>query len=531
VTLTRSAHVDTFARDHLPAADAWPPLIFPPDLIYPDRLNAAVELLDGTIARLGGDRRATVSPTGSWSYSKLRAHVNQLAHFLTGEAKLVPGNRVLLRLPNNEWLVAAWLAVLKIGCVAVTSMPALRAGELRTVNEIAQVSFTITDHRFVDEWAAAGIGDGVVIGGASPDDLVALLDAYPTDFDAVDTAADDVAILAFTSGSTGRPKATMHFHRDLLAAADTFSERILQPEADDLFVGSPPIGFTFGLGGLVVFPMRVGAGMLLLERGTPDILGPALSQYGATVLFTAPTAYRALLATTGVDFSTLRRCVSAGEPLSAATWHAFHEHTGLKIIDGIGSTEMLHIFISSAGDDIRPGSTGRVVPGYEACILDDGGAQVPDGTIGLLAVRGPTGCRYLSDPRQETYVQHGWNLTGDTYMRDEDGYYWYQARNDDMIISAGFNIAGPEVEMALLTHPDVLECAVVGAPDADRTMIVHAFVVVRPGAAPTAAELQEHCKRVIAPYKMPRVVEFIEALPRTTTGKVQRFRLREMLIE
>jgi 2-aminobenzoate-CoA ligase len=402
----------------------------------------------------------------------------------------------------------------------------LRATELRTVNEIAQVNYSIVDDRFVEEWTSAGIGAGVVLS-----DLTARLGDFPADFDAVDTAGDDVAIIAFTSGSTGRPKASMHFHRDMLAMADTFAAHVLQASPDDLFVGSPPIGFTFGLGGLVVFPMRIGAAMLLLERGTPDVLGPALGQFGATVLITAPTAYRVLLGTPDCDFSSLRRCVSAGEPLSAATWTAFHERTGLKIIDGIGSTEMLHIFISSAGDDIRPGSTGRVVPGYEACILDDDGNQVPDGTIGRLAVRGPTGCRYLSDERQKVYVQHGWNFTGDTYMRDADGYYWYQARNDDMIISAGFNIAGPEVEMALMTHPDVLECAVVGATDEQRTMIVYAFVVTRPGSSPSVAELQEHCKRVIAPYKAPRVIDFIDALPRTTTGKVQRFRLREMVAE
>jgi 2-aminobenzoate-CoA ligase len=526
VHLAPSAHVDTFARDHLPAAGDWPPLIIPSDLAYPERLNAAVELLDGTIARMGADRRATVTPDGTWTYGELRAHVNQIAHFLVDEARVIPGNRVLLRLPNNQWLVAAWLAVLKTGCVAVTSMSALRATELRTVHEIAQVAYSIVDDRFADEWTVAGIGPGTMT-----TDLIGRIESYPTDFDAVDTSGDDVAIIAFTSGSTGRPKASMHFHRDMLAMADTFSAHVLRAEPDDLFVGSPPIGFTFGLGGLLVFPMRIGAGMLLLERGTPDVLGPALGTYDATVLFTAPTAYRALLGTPGADFSTLRRCVSAGEPLSAATWTAFHERTGLKIIDGIGSTEMLHIFISSTGEDIRPGSTGRVVPGYEACILDDDGNPVPDGTIGRLAVRGPTGCRYLNDERQKVYVQHGWNFTGDTYLRDADGYYWYQARNDDMIISAGFNIAGPEVEMALMTHPDVLECAVVGAQDEERTMIVHAFVVLRPGATATVADLQEHCKRVIAPYKMPRVIEFIDALPRTTTGKVQRFRLREMVAE
>jgi 2-aminobenzoate-CoA ligase len=525
--LAPSAHVDTFARDHLPPTDAWPPLIFPADLIYPERLNAAAELLDGTISRLGADRRATVSANGTWTYGELCAHVNQLANFLAGEAGLVPGNRVLLRIPNNEWLVAAWLAVLKAGCVAVTSMPALRATELRTMNEIADVSYSIVDQRFLDDWMAAGIGPGAIIGGN--EDLVARLANCPVTFTAVDTASDDVAMLAFTSGTTGRPKATMHFHRDLLAAADTFSRHVLRPSTDDLFVGSPPIGFTYGLGGLVVFPMRVGASMLLLERGTPDVLVPAIKEHRASVLFTAPTAYRALMAAPDADFTSLRRCVSAGEPLSAATWQAFYDRTGLKIIDGIGSTEMLHIFISSADEDIRPGSTGRVVPGYEACVLDDDGKPVADGTIGRLAVRGPTGCRYLSDSRQAVYVQQGWNFTGDTYMRDQDGYFWYQARSDDMIISAGFNIAGPEVEMALMTHPDVLECAVVGAPDTNRTMVVHAFVVLRPDGIATAADLQEHCKRTIAPYKMPRVVEFIESLPRTTTGKVQRFRLREML--
>ncbi|HEY2791486.1 MAG TPA: AMP-binding protein, partial [Micromonosporaceae bacterium] len=487
--LTPSAHVDTFARDHLPPLDAWPPLTFPTDITYPDRLNAAAELLDGTIARFGADRRATVTATVTWTYGELAVHVNQLAHHLSDEVGLVPGNRVLIRMPNNEWLVATWLAVLKAGCVAVTTMPALRATELRTINEIAEITYSIVDDRFVDDWAAAAIGPGAVLA-----DIVERLEKHPVTYDAVDTAGDDVAMLAFTSGTTGRPKATMHFHRDLLAVCDTFSEHVLKPTADDLFCGSPPIGFTFGLGALVLFPMRVGAGMLLLERPTPDALVPAIREHRATILSTAPTAYRAMLAVPDADLSSLRRCVSAGEPLSAATWQAFYERTGLKIIDGIGSTEMLHIFISAADDDIKVGSTGTVVYGYEACILDDDGNPVPDGTIGRLAVRGPTGCRYLSDARQSIYVQHGWNLTGDTYRRDEDGYYWYQARNDDMIISAGFNIAGPEVEMALMTHPDVLECAVVGAPDPERTMLVHAFVVVRPGSAPSAADLQEHCR-------------------------------------
>jgi 2-aminobenzoate-CoA ligase len=526
--LAPSAHVDTFTRDSLPAPQAWPPLIFDhPDLIYPERLNAAVALLDQTIDTYGADRRAVVFPGGQWSYGELRTRVNQLANALVTDYGVVPGNRVLLRIPNNEWLVAAWFAVLKAGAVAVTSMPALRVTELGTINEIAGITVSVVDRRFVADWQDAGVGPGLVVDA----DFVAGLDTYPSSFEAVDTAGDDVAILAFTSGTTGRPKATMHLHRDLLAVCDTFAKHVLRPTPDDLFTGSPPIGFTFGLGALVLFPMRVGAATLVLERGTPDVLVPAIAEHRATILSTAPTAYRAMLGVANADFSSLRRCVSAGEPLSRATWDAFHQRTGLKIIDGIGSTEMLHIFIGCADDDIKPGSTGRPVPGYQACILDDDGQEVPDGTIGRLAVRGPTGCRYLNDERQSAYVRWGWNLTGDTYLRDADGYFWYQARNDDMIISAGFNIAGPEVEMALLTHPDVVECAVVGAPDQERTMIVHAFVVLRAGSATTMADLQDHCKRVIAPYKMPRVIEFIDALPRTTTGKVQRFRLREMVVD
>lgn len=528
--LSPSAHVDTFTRDNLPPADLWPPFRFDlPELRYPEQLNCAVELLDATIARYGPDRRCLVhGGTGeTWSYGDLRRRVDQLAHVLTGDLGLVPGNRVLLRAPNHPWLVACWFAVLKAGGVAVTTMPLLRPAELQTIHEIARIDLSIVDSRFIDDLVAAQIAPYTTI-----EELAVRAASRPVNYRACATAADDVAMLAFTSGTTGRPKATMHFHRDLLAIADTFARHVLKPTADDLFTGSPPLGFTYGLGALLVFPMRVGAAALLLEKGAPDVLLPAIAAHRPTVLFTAPTAYRAMVA--GIrhhDLSSLRRCVSAGEPLPLSTWDAFHKATGLGIIDGIGSTEMLHIFISSADGDIRPGATGRVVPGYEAAVLGDDGHPVPDGALGRLAVRGPTGCRYLADARQKEYVQHGWNFTGDTYIRDPDGYYWYQARNDDMIISAGINIAGPEVEMALLRHPDVLECGVVGAPDPERTMAVKAFVVLREGVrgdAAKAEELQDFCKRVIAPYKMPRAVVFLPALPRTTTGKVQRYRLREM---
>jgi len=532
--LTPSAHVDTFCRDHLPPADEWPELLLDfADVQYPDRLNCATELLDRRVERDGPDRPCVRSPTGRWTYGDLLRAANQVAHVLVDQLGVEPGNRVLLRGPNNPWLVACWFGVLKAGAVVVTTMPLLRPGELRTVAEIASVDIALCDHRFLDDLVGAAIGELRVLpyGGEGEDDLTRLVHTQPATFDDVETAADDVALLAFTSGTTGRPKATMHFHRDVLANADTFSKHVLRPVADDVFIGTPPLAFTFGLGGLVVFPLRVGASTLLVERATPDELADLIAEHRATVCFTAPTAYRAMLASgKAAQLTTLRRAVSAGEHLPAPVWHAFHEATGIKIIDGIGATEMLHIFISAADDDIRPGSTGRAVPGYVAAVLDDHGLPALSGESGRLAVKGPTGCRYLADPRQAVYVQHGWNITGDTFVQDADGYFWFQARSDDMIVSSGYNIAGPEIEEALITHPDVLECGVVGRPDADRGQVVAAYVVLRPGIDGDTGkrqELQNFVKQQIAPYKYPRVLEFVDALPRTSTGKVQRFRLRE----
>jgi 2-aminobenzoate-CoA ligase len=528
-----SAHVDTFTADALPPRELWPDLLFDlPELQYPPRLNCAVELLDRTIDRLGPDRPCLLDSEGTvWSYGQVRDRANAMAHVLSEDLQLVPGGRVLLRGPNNPWLVVCWLAVLKAGGVVVTTMPLLRTGELQVVCEMARIGLALCDARFLDDLLAVAGGPAVVAyGGDGPDDLLQRLTAKPTAYDEVDTAADDVSLLAFTSGTTGKPKATMHLHRDVLAIADTFSAQVLKPEATDVFAGSPPLAFTFGLGGLVIFPLRAGASSLLLEKAAPEELFGAVGRFGVTVLFTAPTGYRASLrGMDHYDLSSLRRCVSAGEALPEATWRGFHEATGLRIIDGIGATEMLHVFISAADDDIRPGSTGRPVPGYVACVLDDSGQRVADGTPGRLAVKGPTGCRYLADDRQRVYVQGGWNITGDTYLRDADGYFWYQARSDDMIISSGYNIAGPEVEGALLRHPAVVECAVVGLPDADRGTVVTAYVVLADDVArtdKTGHELQEFVKSQIAPYKYPRVVRFVDALPKTATGKLQRFQLR-----
>ncbi|EKX66188.1 AMP-binding protein [Streptomyces ipomoeae] len=524
-----TAHIDTFAQDHLPPPDQWPELTFDlPELRYPARLNAAVELLTGADP---GRPVFHTSAGVTWTYGELSARVDRIAHTLTTGLGVVPGNRVLLRGPTTPWLAACWLAVLKAGAVAVTVLAQQRPYELSTVCELARVSHALCDARSVDDLVKAEV-PGLRIttyGGDGPDGLLGRT-VSDEPYEAVDTAADDVALIAFTSGTTGRPKGCVHFHRDVLAIADTFSEHVLAPRADDVFAGSPPLGFTFGLGGLVVFPMRAGASALLLEQAGPKQLLPAVAGHGVSVLFTAPTAYRAMLGEmdgpAGYDLSSLRRCVSAGENLPTATWRAWYERTGLRIINGIGATELLHIFISAADDAIRPGTTGVPVPGWHARVQDTDGMPVPDGQQGLLAVRGPVGCRYLADPRQAEYVRGGWNVTGDTYVREPDGYFHYVARADDMIISAGYNIAGPEVEEALLRHPDVLEAAVVGRPDEERGQVVVAYTVLRAGAVRDGEALRAFVKEELAPYKCPREIVFLDALPRTATGKLQRFRLR-----
>jgi 2-aminobenzoate-CoA ligase len=537
--LNPSAHVDTFCRDHLPPAGQWPDLVFDlPELQYPAQLNCAVELLDGVADRLGRDRPCLLTPAGDrWSYGDLVDRSNQVARALVEDFEVVPGNRVLLRGPNNPWLVAALLGVIKAGAVAVTTMPLLRSGELATVADITRPSLALCDHRFLTDLVAAGQGDLAVVpfGGDSAGDLTVRAAAQPRDFAAVPTSADDVVLLAMTSGTTGRPKATMHFHRDMLAIADTFSAQVLRPRADDLFTGTPPLAFTFGLGGLVVFPFRVGAASLLVEKASPDELAEHIKTHRVSICFTAPTGYRAMLAAgRATALQSLRRAVSAGEHLPEATWRAFADATGIRLIDGIGSTEMLHIFISAADDDIRPGATGVPVPGYQATILDEDGREVARGELGRLAVKGPTGCRYLSDDRQRGYVQGGWNITGDTFRQDQDGYFIYQARNDDMIISSGYNVAGPEVEEALLAHDAVLECCVVGVPDEAKGQIIKAYVVLREGVPAdeaTQRALIAFARDRIAPYKCPRAVEFIAALPRTSTGKVQRYVLRNAAVD
>jgi 2-aminobenzoate-CoA ligase len=537
MTSTTSAHVDTFTRDHLPPAETWPSLEFTlPELQYPEKLNAAVALVDDAVTEHGPDRPALHTPDGTtWTYGELQLHANQAAQVLTEDFGVVPGNRVLLRGPNNPWIVAAWLGVLKAGAVVVTTMPMLRSAEVATLIQLTKPVVAISDHRFVDELAVAADDDVAVVayGGSGTGDFIELCAAKSGEFVGIETAADDVALLGPTSGTTGTPKITMHFHRDVLANADTFARHILRPTADDVFAGSPPIAFTFGLGGLVVFPLRFGASSLLIERAAPVELVEHAAAAGATILFTAPTAYRAILkAGRGELLSRLRIAVSAGEHLPRETWEAVFNATGIRLVDGIGSTELLHVFISASGDHIRPGTTGKAVPGFRATILDDDGAELGPNQPGRLAVIGPTGCRYLDDERQTKYVFNGWNVTGDTFIQDEDGYFIYQARSDDMIVSSGYNIGAPEVESAIDQHPDVVESAVVGRPDPDRGTVVCAFVVLREGVGADDAkrkEIQDFVKATIAPYKYPRDIRFVDELPRNPSGKLQHFKLRDRL--
>ncbi|HEY5723994.1 MAG TPA: AMP-binding protein [Allosphingosinicella sp.] len=584
----RSAHADGFVRDRLPPADQQPEFLFDrPEVQYPERLNAAVEL----IGKGDSEALAVLNDQGRWTYGRMSELSDRIARLLVEEEGLVPGNRVFLRGPNGAMLFAAWLGILKAGGIVVATMPILRPGEIGTIVERAQVSHAIVDERTAEDFDKAAVptirsrltyrGDG---GGG---ELEKRLEAVAPGFEAVDTHRDDVALIAFTSGTTGKPKGCIHYHRDILASADAFAGNLLSPRPGERWACSAPIAFTFGLGQLLIFPFRFGGTAVTIEAPSPPVLLDAIERHEVNVLATAPTAYKAILgliaerglkappldgeglgrggprdphspssnvtptlpwAATkaasggsshaahpikgegkeGFDISSLRICVSAGEHLPAATWHAWKERTGISIVDGIGATEMMHIFISASGEDIRPGATGKAVPGYRACVLDEEDRPLPHGT-GRLAVKGPTGCRYFDDERQRDYVIDGWNVTGDTYRADEEGYFWYVARSDDMIISSGYNIAAPEVENALYSHPAVQECAVVGAPCEERGQKVKAFVVAAAGqeAGPElASTLQDHVKAAIAPYKYPREVEFVEALPKTATGKLQRFALR-----
>jgi len=536
-----TGHLDSFAEERLPPPEQMPVLLFDSgvNLRYPERMNAATELLDRRVDAGGGDARCIIAPgQGVWSYAQLRETANRIAHVLVDDLGIESGNRVLLRAPNTPMLAACWFAVLKAGGIAVGTMPLYRAAELRTIMEKAQVKHALCDGRLRDDLDRVCREYGGVRtsyfndASGSSDSLERRMRRKPEHFENVATAAEDVAIVAFTSGTTGVPKAAVHYHRDLIATCDTYCAYVLQPRSGDLFCGSPPLAFTFGLGGLLLFPVYAGAATLLLEKAGPMELLAAIQEFGVTALFTAPIAYRTMAgAVADYDISSLRKCVSAGETLPAAVWEEWRAKTGISILDGIGSTEMLHIFIGSPEHESRPGSTGRPVPGYVAEIHDDEGRVVTNGSVGRLAVKGPTGCKYLQDQRQASYVQHGWNYPGDAYRRDADGYFWYVARTDDMIVASGYNVSGPEVEQTLIAHPDVKEVAVVGKRDAEKeTHVVKAFVVLADGCIPSlekADELREFCKARIALFKSPREIEFVTELPRTETGKLQRYKLRE----
>lgn len=540
-----SGHVDGFARANLPPMAEWPVLNLTGVYDVPPRLNAAVELLDRAIAEGHGSRAALVTPDGAggWdatSFDALRAQVDAIAHVLVHDMGLVSGNRLLLRGFNGRWMAAAWLATLKAGLVAVTTMPLLRTKELRVLIDRASCNGALCDARLADELVAAAAGTPVeralrCWGGDAPDRIEVAMARHHGPFAACDTASDDVALIAFTSGTTGVPKGCMHFHRDVMAMCTGFAAQVLGIGPDDRCIGTPPLAFTFGLGGLLCFPMAARGSAVLVEKATPEGLLEVIAGTRATMTFTAPTFYRQMALHIArdpgrFDTSSLRACVSAGEALPDDTRTLWRDATGIELLDGIGATELIHIFIAAAGKDVRRGAIGRAVPGYDVTVLDDTLQPVRRGEVGRLAVRGPTGCRYLADERQRAYVQDGWNLTGDAVFMDDDGYVFFKARTDDLIISSGYNIGAPEVEAAVLGHEAVAECAVVGVPDVDRGQAVKAFVVLRPGVTAGDAlvqAIQDHVKATIAPYKYPRHVEFVSSLPKTDTGKLQRYRLKQ----
>ena len=539
-----SAHRDTFSRDHVPPFDQWPVITLDGPFAYPPVLNAAARLLDDAVREGHGDRAAILSPdgVGGWrvlTYGELQRWVDAIAQVLVTDLALETGNRVLLRGFNGPWMAAAWLATLKAGMVAVTTMPMLRAKELRVVMHKSRTQAALCDARLVDERADA-LGDAPSVralrtwGGEAPDRLDLALAGAHVPFTACPTASDDVCLIAFTSGTTGEPKGCLHFHRDVMAMCDGFAAQVVRATAMDRCIGTPPLAFTFGLGGMLCFPMAARASTVLVEKATPESFLEAIAATGATITWTAPTFYRhmalAMQAAPGrFTTASLSQSVSAGEALPDATRTLWREATGIEMLDGIGATEMIHIFIAASGADVRHGAIGKAVPGYEVAVLDDDLRPLPAGQVGRLGVRGPTGCRYLADDRQLRYVQGGWNLTGDACSMDADGYVYFKARTDDLIISSGYNIGAPEVEAAVMTHLAVAECAVVGVPDVERGQAVKAFVVLKEGhagGAELARILQDHVKATIAPYKYPRLVEFVSALPKTDTGKLQRFRLK-----
>ncbi|WP_205479374.1 AMP-binding protein [Sphingomonas arenae] len=524
---------DRFVEQRLPPPELLPEFRFDlPELHYPDCLNAAAELLKGGAP----EALAVVNDLGRWTYADLDEFSGRIARLLVVEHGLIPGNRVLLRGPNTYTLFAAWLAVLKAGGVVVATMPLLRPGEIATVIDKAEVSHVLCDSRFIGDLREAVEQTRFVKhvikydgdhGRGELETRTGPLAPLPP----METGRDDPALIAFTSGTTGAPKGCVHFHRDVLAPCDTFAKHVVGMAPGDVILTSAPIAFTFGLGATLLFPLRAGAAAATLEQANPPAMLEAIARHGVTHLATAPTAYKAMLSSPalGEALKTLNTCISAGEHLPKATFGAWEQRTGIRIIDGIGSTEMMHIFISASGEDIRPGATGRAVPGYIAALLDTTGCEIAGEGPGCLAIKGPTGCRYLADDRQRDYVKNGWNVTGDTYCRDGNGYFWYMARSDDMIVSSGYNIGAPEVENALLGHPAVAECAVVGVLCEERGQKVKAFVVLGAGAEPSDAlieELQAFVKQAIAPYKYPRLIEFVAELPKTATGKLRRSELR-----
>ena len=543
MTSSTSAQTDRFVHDRLPPAGQLAEMRYDlPELRIADQANLVDVLLGQVQARSWLDKPFLRSDQITLTYADASERINRIAQVLTEDFGLVPGNRVLLRGGNSIGMALAWLGVVKAGLIAVATMPLLRAKELGEVIEKAQINIALCDATLLDELNIAKSQTDTLTTIVpfnlmnEPGSLAVLSAQKDGSFKLCLTAADDIALMAFTSGTTGKPKAVVHTHRDVLAACHAWPRHVLGATPDDIVMGSPPLAFTFGLGGLLLFPLAAGASSYFPSIAyTPEAMVKLLNETRATIVYTAPTFYRQMAAfAKRAGTPTLRICVSAGEALPDVTRQLWKDATGIEMLDGIGATEMFHIFISSKPADVRRGAIGKVVPGYTAKVVNDQGIEVPLGTVGKLAVIGPTSCKYLDDPRQANYVKDGWNYPGDAFTQDADGYFFYQARDDDMIITSGYNVGGPEVEDALMQHPVVAECGVIGLLDAERGMIVKAFVVLKSGVSGDEAcvkLLQDHVKATLAPFKYPRQVEFLDKLPRTETGKLQRFKLRSAALQ
>jgi benzoate-CoA ligase len=517
--------------------------VSPPRIVIPHLYNAADDLIERNLQAGRGDKVAYIDDRGRTTYAELAARVNRAGNALLGLG-LVPEQRVIVALHDSIDFPTVFLGAIKAGIVPIAVNTLLTARDYRYILDDSRASALVVTPALLPAFEQAMADGGrtslrevIVAGEAKPpyrrlDELVST--ANDSLFPAP-TTGDDACFWLYSSGSTGAPKGTVHVHASMIQTAELYARPVLGIREDDVVFSAAKLFFAYGLGNALSFPLSVGATTVLMaERPTPTAVFKRLTDYRPTIFCGVPTLFAAMLAAT--DFPAreaikLRRCASAGEPLPAEIGRRFRERVGVDILDGIGSTEMLHIFLSNRAEDVRYGTTGLPVPGYELRIVDERGEDVADGEQGELLIKGPTAAMTYWNNRSKSRATFmgEWTRSGDKYRRDDAGYYVYCGRNDDMLKVGGIWVSPVEVEAAIITHPTVLEAAVVAWEDADGLVKPKAFVVLRPdqtGSEPLAAEIQQHVKEQLAPYKYPRWVEFVAELPKTATGKIQRYKLR-----